>query len=173
VTALRLLGLDLSLTATGEAHSVGNRPPEVVCHRNAKDRGVQRLHRFRGLAERWAEMADLVVLEGYSYGSPAKAHDIGEMGGVVRLFVWYRRTPLVVLSPTQRARLATGKGNAKKEAVLVEAVRRLGYQGADNNEADALWLLEAARQHYGVSDVTLPAAHLTALAGVVWPELTP
>ena len=34
----------------------------------------------------------------------------------------------------------TGKGNAKKEAMIAEAVRR-GYEPADDNEADALAIL--------------------------------
>ncbi len=44
-----------------------------------------------------------------------------------------------------------GKGNADKQAVI-EAVRRLGFQPADDNEADALALLNWAIAH-GVGDV--------------------
>lgn len=38
--------------------------------------------------------------------------------------------------------LATGKGNAGKPEVIKAAQLRLGYQGSDDNEADALWLLQ-------------------------------
>ena len=41
-------------------------------------------------------------------------------------------------------RHVTGKGNASKGAVLA-AVRALGYSPADDNEADALAILEWAR----------------------------
>jgi len=40
-------------------------------------------------------------------------------------------------------RHVTGKGNADKEAVI-DAVRRLGFAPADDNEADALALLHWA-----------------------------
>ena len=43
-------------------------------------------------------------------------------------------------------RHVTGKGNADKEAVI-EAVRRLGFAPADDNEADALALLHWAIAH--------------------------
>ena len=43
-----------------------------------------------------------------------------------------------------------GKGNADKQAVI-DAVRRLGFQPADDNEADALALLHwAIAQGVGV-----------------------
>ena len=43
-------------------------------------------------------------------------------------------------------RHVTGKGNADKQAVI-DAVRRLGFAPADDNEADALALLHWAIAH--------------------------
>jgi len=43
---------------------------------------------------------------------------------------------------------ATGKGNAGKPAMISAAKLRLGYPGNDDNEADALWLLELAKSEY-------------------------
>lgn len=40
-------------------------------------------------------------------------------------------------------RHATGRGNANKEAMMA-AIRALGHQPADDNEADALALLDFA-----------------------------
>lgn len=42
----------------------------------------------------------------------------------------------------------TGKGNADKEAVIA-AVRALGFDPVDDNEADALALLDWALKHGG------------------------
>lgn len=47
-------------------------------------------------------------------------------------------TPCLVVPPTVRAKYATGKGNASKDDVLAAAIRRFGYEGSNNNEADAL-----------------------------------
>lgn len=43
---------------------------------------------------------------------------------------------------------ATGKGGAKKAAMIQAAKDKLGYPGNDDNEADALWLLELAKNDY-------------------------
>ena len=43
---------------------------------------------------------------------------------------------------------ATGKGNANKAQVIEAARERLGYQGNDDNEADALWLLSLANNQF-------------------------
>jgi Holliday junction resolvasome RuvABC endonuclease subunit len=43
---------------------------------------------------------------------------------------------------------ATGKGGAGKPAMIKAAQDKLGYPGNDDNEADALWLLEMAKNDY-------------------------
>ena len=37
---------------------------------------------------------------------------------------------------------ATGKGNASKQMMIEAARNKLGYKGNDDNEADALWILD-------------------------------
>ena len=109
------------------------------------------------------------MIEGYAYARANQAHQIGELGGVVRLALSDRGVPVVEVSPSSLKKLATGKGNASKDAVLAEAMRRLGYQGSDNNEADALWLLEMARQALDLPGaVDLPKAHRSAVDPEKW-----
>jgi len=45
---------------------------------------------------------------------------------------------------------ATGKGNAKKPALIAAALARFGRRMPDDNEADALWLLDAWLVREGV-----------------------
>ena len=45
-------------------------------------------------------------------------------------------------------RHATGKGNADKAAMISAAVNR-GWNPTDDNQADALWILDWARNQYG------------------------
>jgi Holliday junction resolvasome RuvABC endonuclease subunit len=51
-------------------------------------------------------------------------------------------------SSTEIKKFATGKGNAGKPAMIKAAQDKLGYPGKDDNEADALWLLEMAKNDY-------------------------
>lgn len=41
--------------------------------------------------------------------------------------------------------IATNNGNANKPMMVKAAQDRLGYKGKDDNEADALWLLQLAK----------------------------
>ena len=69
-------------------------------------------------------------------------------GYLAHLTAWAEanRTPYQGVPVSTIKRHVTGKGNADKQAVI-EAVRRLGFQPADDNEADALALLDWAIAH--------------------------
>lgn len=45
-------------------------------------------------------------------------------------------------------KFATGKGNCGKPAMIAAAQEKLNYVGNNDNEADALWLLELAKSEY-------------------------
>lgn len=97
--------------------------------------------------------ANFIALEGYSYASPNRAHQIGELGGAIRLLLHHRRIPLLEIAPKTLKLWATGAGNADKHR-MTEAARDLaGYRGRQPDEADAILL------HALVADATgLPYA---------------
>jgi crossover junction endodeoxyribonuclease RuvC len=167
---MSVITFDLSLTATGWAGPDGSGvllPPAGV------GKGVERLRWIRDAVLELAAGADLVVLEGYSFASKGRAVvSIGELGGVVRLALHEAGLPVVEVSPSSRAKYATGKGNASKDQVLVEAVRRLDYAGHSHDEADALWLRCMALDALDLPGrVDVPKVNRTALAGVDWPQV--
>jgi len=119
-----------------------------------------------------AARADLIVLEGYAYGRGQKAHQMGETRGPVKLWLHQTRRPFVEVPPSVVKKVATGRGNAPKREVLAEAVRRLGYGGHDENEADALWLWACAAVAYGLEGAPeLPRVQREAAGAVSWPRL--
>ncbi len=169
------LALDLSLTCIGWARtSASGSGPEVGV---IKPRGKSvirlqyALNHIVGLVKESAPK--LVLLENYAFGKANKAHQLGELGGVVRLALHQSRVWWTEASPASIKKLATGSGNAKKEAVLAAAIRRLGYQGSSFDEADARWLLEAARIHYDVPGAAkLPQNHLGLIDSITWPVVS-
>lgn len=177
-----VLALDLSLTSTGVARSMAT--AYATQRIRPTGRGTARLADIRDQVLALAQggddpllggryrAVDLVVLEGYAYAGH-QAHQLGELGGVIRVALHDAGIPWVAVPPATVKKLATGAGNAKKEQVLLAAVRRLGYTGDSNDEADALWLLEAARQYYLMAGrERLPQAHLAGLGGKTeWPRL--
>jgi len=168
---VRILALDPSLTGTGvalygtelEGEFAGVRTWTIVPP--AHYRGAARLHAIQQEIANVARGIDLVVIEGYAFSRQNQAHQLGELGGVIRLTLFCMRVPFVELAPSIRAKLATGKGNGSKDEVFSAAFVRLGYRGSSKDEADALWLLEAALQHYELPGrATLPQTHTERLA---------
>ena len=166
-----VLGIDPSLTATGLALPDGQsqvyKPPKCC------NRGMRRLRKIRqkimGVVE--AYQPDLVVIEGYAFGARySHSHSLGELGGAIRLALYEAGVPYIDVPPTVLKMFATGKGNASKEKVLVEAIRRLDFEGHDNNEADALWLRAFGHTFLEEPIVDLPQTHLRGLDKATYHE---
>lgn len=69
--------------------------------------------------------------------------------GLARLSETWRIRQAVILPHTSSLTLkkfATGHGNADKQGMIAEARRRFKADLADDNEADALWILDWARR---------------------------
>jgi crossover junction endodeoxyribonuclease RuvC len=168
---MNILALDLSLRSTGVAASWA--PSQPVTLRTTKLRGMERLVTLGGSIEMMLERGvAVVVLEGYSFGSKGRAvFDIGELGGVIKLMLHKWDIPFAVVAPTTLKKYATGKGNAPKDAVLVQAVRRFGLE-LGNDEADAWWLLQMGMAHYDQAEaLTMPKVNREALEKVEWPKV--
>lgn len=164
---MNIIGLDLSLTSTGVARADGS-----SLRIRSKKTGPERLHEIQEAVAILIRGADLCIIEGYSYGSKGRSvFQIGELGGVIRHFLWEYGLPYVEVAPSALKKFATGRGNAGKDEVLAAAIRRLDYQGSSNDEADALFLRHMALTHYELSVIPFPQAHLEALAKVEWPAL--
>lgn len=165
---MRVAGLDLSLTASGVAAVDGS----TSCVKT-KLRGPARLAAIRdAVIELVFPSADLVALEDYSFASrDAHAHELGELGGVIRLRLHELEVPWIAIPPSSLKKYSTGRGNAKKDEVLVAAVRRLPDFDGDHNQADAAWLRAMALDGLGHPIVSMPQEHRVALAKIQWPEL--
>ena len=166
---MNVLALDLSLNSTGYAwwdrgghQGIGTLDPKGR-------RGPERLIWVREQVMHLADKkmyADLVAIEGYAFARTNQAHQVGELGGVVRCALWDAGIEFVEVAPSSVKKYATGKGNANKNAMLVAAGRRLGYEGDSNDEADAAWLCALVLDALGCPVVDVPASHRAAVAAV-------
>lgn len=131
----QILGLDLSLTATGVAVD-----GEVETISFPRLKGMPRLAAIRDEVMAIARgRSRLALIEGYAYNAHQSGERLGELGGVIRLALWEAGVGYVEVAPSTLKLFATGKGNAPKDQVLTAAVRA-GFTGDDNNAADAFWL---------------------------------
>jgi crossover junction endodeoxyribonuclease RuvC len=179
---LNVVGIDPSLTGTGLAVirpgglvATDTITTELRSH-SRLTHIVDEIRQTAVTAGRWGP-ADLVVIEGPSYGNQGTGRQSGhhERAGLwwlITHMLWQSNVPYAVVPPASRCRYATGKGNAAKDQVLAAVIRRFGdvAEVSDNNQADALVLAAMAADHLGQPLVTMPVAHVEALVKVTWPE---
>ncbi|TFV90426.1 hypothetical protein [Blastococcus sp. CT_GayMR16] len=178
-----VVGLDLSLTATGIAtpdgvQTVGSKGKagatllqrSVRLHDLAMDIGAA----VDGVASRHRGQRVLVVVEGPAFDSrTGHQHDrSGLWWLVVDELCGSSFADVVEVTTGGVKKYATGKGNAGKDEVLAAVVRR--YPDVDvtnNNEADALVLRAMGCDHLGQPLAVVPQSHRASLDKVAWPDI--
>ena len=149
-----ILGLDLSLTATGivvldgedlvKADTVGYSLKRASSEKERIERLTMITGRIMGAIKQF-EVKE-VCLEGYAYSARGAQNDLGELHGVVKtqIYLGFRIVPRII-SPSQARKLALGKGNLPKDKVL-DLLTKRGYKLADHNQGDALVIAQAGRE---------------------------
>ena len=148
-----VLGLDLSLTSTG------------FCYSSLKDlevhTGIITPKTHKGLPRLmyiWDCIEDIinregithVVVESYSLGryQRQRAHSTGELGGVVKLLLWQKEIPILLVSPKGLKKFATGNGNSTKPQVQGFIMTRWKRRIEQEDEADAFVLYQAGLAYW-------------------------
>lgn len=165
-----VIGLDLSLVATGIAHMT---PVGVVTDLvTANGTGLLRLRRLAFTIRELCTSAALVCIEGPAYhqGTGAGYHERAGLHWLVLDRLWKTSTPVAVVGPSVLKQYATGKGNSGKDAMVLAAARRFPTFDGDNNQADALWLAALGLDHL-TGQTVVPASHRAKLASVNWPTV--
>ena len=135
---MKIVGIDASLTSTGIV--VLNEGYVYTDTIQRKSTGVERLIEIRELVRLAVSGADLVAIEGYAFARPNQAHQIGELGGVLRVMFHEEKIKYIEAAPSAVKKFATGKGNAKKEDVVLSVYKRWGKEFKTNDETEAFVL---------------------------------
>lgn len=165
------IGIDWSLTSTGVAAFVDGEW-DVCTIRTKPDNGtptgfLERVHHIAAKITEWADPAegDVWAIEGPSLGAKGAAVDrmFGGWWLTVDALTAHHEEPWV-FAPTSVKKVATGKGNAGKDEVVIATTKRLPEANAtNNNESDAVWLAVAASIIAGEPIIDLPTAHTKGL----------
>lgn len=156
-----IMGLDLSLTATGlvlltrgtvrhlliktkpltalPKKADGNPLWNGIFHGTNEDRNA---YIAISIMELWVEHApDLVLIEGYSFGSKGSALSaLHELGGVVKNYLWIADALWLPISPNTNKSYATGNHQAKKPEMIARAQKLWSGCPDEDNVADAFHL---------------------------------
>lgn len=175
------MGLDLSLTSTGIVFIDGTdiQTRKVTSKGKADDSLIQRTIRLNAIGSLIMShvnkhLPELVCIEGPSMASKfGHPHD---RSGLWWLMVnaLMRQCTVVEVPPSNRMKYATGKGNAPKDAVLTDVVRRyqelVGQAIQSNDIADALVLAAMGARFLGSPvESCVPKRNLEAMDTVHWP----
>lgn len=173
MTAPRVVGLDLSITATGVCLPDGT-TQTIKTNPKDGDKRLQAIVDRVGMAlggdPRDGDTCDLVVIEEAPPGLKGPAiKAIHMVHGAVRLRLIDFGTPYAVINPTVLKAYATGSTSADKTAMAMAAYKRTGREFADDNQTDAAWLRWAGLDRLGHPEFTLPAAQRDRLSKATWP----
>lgn len=166
---LMVIGLDLSLTCTGVA-GVG-----WTDRIRTKLHGDERLAYLENEIVSFIRSADLVVMEGPSYGhsGPRFHEDNAGLRVLVRRYCHRHQLPYAVVPPSNLKLYTAGRGNATKGEVRSAIADRYGVhtEGAGRyDQADAYGALAAASDWLGQPLAEAPERNRKALAGCQWPQ---
>lgn len=156
-----ILALDLA-TTTGWAHGNKGLSTSGVWDLSVRrdESGGMRLLRLAAKLRDIEDVTgfDLVVFEAARHAAPKMQGALvvqAELQGIVKSFCELRGINYRGYSPSEIKKHATGKGNANKAAMVQAAKHRWpSVRITDDNQADALWLLDLAVQEYGDVEVT-------------------
>jgi len=174
-----ILAIDPSLASTGlvawrdgrfHATTITTRPGDPREHRH-------HTIAMRILAARDPNGPTLAVMEARITPPPEAvetAMDLAELRGVILHGLHQCGIPVAAVHPGTLKVYATGNGRASKQDMVVAARGRLGAHlfVANDDEADAAWLLALALEFYGQPLCSLPRKNRSSVAKPKWPPFT-
>lgn len=162
---MRVLGLDLSLTASGVALPDGT----LTTIRTTRSDGDRRLVHIADEIGQTLHGVDLAVVEDL----PTHAHGSGITGmvhGAVRCELIRAGVPYLLVPAASLKTFATGRGNATKSDMRLELFRRMSIDERDDNCVDAWFLRALGCDLTGHPLFPLPKTHRRALDKLTLPE---
>ena len=88
---------------------------------------------------------DLVVVEGFSFAGKFNNSFQYELGTVYRMMLYKHDIKFVEVPPTTLKKFITGKGNSKKDLIILGVYKNWDFDPTDDNEADAYGLAQFGR----------------------------
>lgn len=104
------------------------------------------------LKEMLEKIKPFVAIEGYAMNARFGREAAGELGGVIRRLLYYRKRPLLVVSPLTIKAWIQAKG---KDQIMLEILDRYGVKISNNDAADAFVLQEICHKALLMSEAVV------------------
>jgi crossover junction endodeoxyribonuclease RuvC len=144
---MNYIGLDLSLTGTGIVvlDSTGVVITQDLIKTNSKQEMEERfdniIDQIDTIIENYKDK--IIYMEGLSFGSSGQSMlELAGLHYIVRHAFWRYKYNFTVIPPSKIKKFITGKGNCKKELMLLYVFKKFGVTIEENNIADAYCLAQ-------------------------------
>jgi len=143
---MRFVGIDPS-TKTGLV--IMDEQQQVLVQTEIKTKHKVDPQRFMDIAGQvisYLQPSDVICIEGFSYGSKGSAVSTQYgVGWLIRSVLVNKRFPYQEVTPSMLKKFATGKGNTKKEDMVLPIFKRWDFEHPSDNVRDAYVLAQIAR----------------------------
>ncbi|WP_025852821.1 hypothetical protein [Paenibacillus ehimensis] len=92
---------------------------------------------------------DSICIEGFGFASQ-QAIQLGGIGWGLRMALFRRGIPYIEAAPSTVKKFATGKGNTKKDDMIMPIYKRWGFENRSDNIRDAFVLAQIVRVVHGI-----------------------
>lgn len=146
---MSIMGLDLSLTGTGCIVLIND---TIECQQLIKSSPtgkdpVSELERLINIKNKIYKLIEekkpsIVLIEGLAFmaRNTTALVQLAALNYMVREMLYNYNIKFIIVAPTTLKKFATGKGNAKKDLMLLEAYKRYNIEFNDDNLCDAFML---------------------------------
>lgn len=166
---MRIMGLDPS-SNTGYVilDEDGNLVKAGVAFFNSLDDRFARYEKYEHKVYRLIcdYEVDLVIIEGYSYSGKFNNSFQYELGTVYRMMMYKHDILFLEVPPTSLKKFVTGKGNSKKDLLMLGVYKLWDFDPSDDNEADAYGLAQFGRGIIG-EPTGVPALNFSAVESLL------
>lgn len=166
---MRIVALDLSLIATGWAVNWNEAKAKqtkgyigvpvkfgtvTLDKAVVKRGGIFRLARLVQTLKEKVVGAHFVVMEDLAFAARDRNHERAGLAYIIRYRLFLAEIPYVLIAPTTLKKFVTGAGNSEKSRMVLTVFKRWGIETANDNEADAIGLLQIGRMLTGAYQPT-------------------
>jgi len=149
---MTILGIDQSLTNTG--FCVLNESRIVKIGSISPDYNKNKWGRISEIIDSIIQVAtkngiDVMAREGFSYASQGQAYQLGGLGYSIDLAILetFPSVKLLVVPPTILKKFVVGKGNAKKDEMLLWTYKAFKLEFKNSDECEAFCLAKFAQDY--------------------------
>ena len=148
---MRILGIDPSLTATGYIYLKDGKieAQDLIKTKPTGDDRKKELERLMIIADSFTInlKIDLAVIEGLAFmaRNTSALVQLSGLSYLIRERLYDNGIPFVIVAPTTLKKFITGKGNVKKDQIMLEVFKRYDVDLTDDNLCDAFGLAMIGR----------------------------